>query len=154
VGQLHVAGEATTRAAPETAWALVSDARRYPEWGPWSAAGFRTPGPGGGPGPGSVHWLRSAARGYGRHVTTIERVVAFEPGRHLGYEVVGGIPVRHYRADVTLTPSSGGTHIRWAATWDPTVPGRLVGRGLRTFFPEIVARLAAAADGAQAAAGP
>jgi uncharacterized protein YndB with AHSA1/START domain len=152
--RLHVGGEASTRAAPEAVWALVSDARRYPEWGPWSAAGFRTPGPGGGPAVGAVHWVRSSARSYGRHVTSIERIVAFEPDRHLAYEVVGGIPVRHYRADVTLTPEAGGTHIQWTATWDSTVRGRLVWRQLRVFYPQIVARLAAAADRLQAPAAP
>src|SRR6185437_10484046 len=35
------------------------------------------------------------------------------------YTVVAGIPVRNYRADVTLTPDGDGTHIRWEASWDP-----------------------------------
>ena len=152
--RLHVEGEASTRATPETVWALVSDARRYPEWGPWSAAGFRTPGPDGGPAVGSVHWVRSSARNFGRHVTSVERIVEFEPGRHLAYEVVGGMPVRNYRADVTLTPEAGGTHITWAATFDSTVLGRLVWRQLRLFYPEVVASLATAADRAQDPAGP
>jgi uncharacterized protein YndB with AHSA1/START domain len=152
--KLRVAAEATTGAAPETVWALVSDARRYPEWGPWSTAGFATAGPGGGPGIGAVHWVRSAGRSYGRHVPSIERIVAFEPGRHLAYEVVGGIPVRNYRADVTLTPEAGGTHIDWTAAWDATLMGRLVWRQLRVFYPEIVAALAVAAERQEAAAAP
>jgi hypothetical protein len=152
--RLHVEGEASTRATAATVWALVSDARRYPEWGPWGAAGFRTAGPDGGPGVGSVHWVRSSARSFGRHVTSVERIVVFEPDRHLAYEVVGGMPVRNYRADVTLTPEAGGTHIRWAATFDSTVLGRLVWRQLRLFYPEIVATLAAAAEREQAPAAP
>ena len=152
--RLRVAGEASTRAAAETVWALVSDARRYPEWGPWGAAGFRTPGPDGGPGVGSVHWVRSSARSYGRHVTSVERIVLFEPDRHLAYEVVGGMPVRNYRADVTLTPEAGGTHITWAASFDSTMLGRLVWRQLRLFYPEVVAALAAAAERLQAPAAP
>ncbi|HMH94240.1 MAG TPA: hypothetical protein VK586_24555 [Streptosporangiaceae bacterium] len=57
-------------------------------------------------------------------------------------------------ADVTLTPEAGGTHIQWTATWDSTVRGRLVWRGLRVLYPQIVARLAAAADRLQAPAAP
>ena len=34
--QLHVEAEATAQAPPETVWALVSDATKYPRWGPWS----------------------------------------------------------------------------------------------------------------------
>ena len=67
-------------------------------------------------------------------------------GRRLAYAVIGGIPVRNYRAEVTLTPVAGGTHIRWAATWDATLSGRIVQRGLRTFFPQLLAALVTAAE--------
>ena len=56
------------------------------------------------------------------------------------------MPVRNYRAEVTLTPVAGGTRIRWAATWDATLAGRIVQRGLRTFFPQLLAALVAAAE--------
>jgi len=59
---------------------------------------------------------------------------------------VGGIPVRHYRAEVTLAPAPGGTRIRWAASWDRTLAGRLVHRSLRVTYPRIVADLARAAE--------
>ena len=148
--RLHVEGEASTRATPATVWALVSDARRYPEWGPWGAAGFRTPartaGPASGRSTGSGH--RPAASGATSPRSSGSSL--FEPDRHLAYEVVGGMPVRNYRADVTLTPEAGGTHITWAATFDSTVLGRLVWRQLRLFYPEIVATLAAAAERLQA----
>jgi hypothetical protein len=38
--------------------------------------------------------------------------------------------VRNYRAEVTLTPSPGGTLIRWGASWDRTIMGRLARRAL------------------------
>ena len=60
--------------------------------------------------------------------------------------MIGGIPVRNYRAEVTLTPVASGTRIRWAATWDNTLTGRIVGRTLRKIYPEAVAGLAAAAE--------
>jgi len=66
--------------------------------------------------------------------------------------VIGGIPVRNYRAEITLTPVAGGTRIRWASSWDATLAGRLVHRSLRQLYPQVVAGLAAAAEN-QAAAG-
>ncbi len=60
--------------------------------------------------------------------------------------MIGGIPVRNYRAEVTLTPAADGTHVRWAATWDATLGGRIVLRTLRKLYPQIVARLVTAAE--------
>jgi hypothetical protein len=54
--------------------------------------------------------------------------------------------VRNYRAEVTLVPVAGGTRIRWAASWDGTLAGRLVHRALRKAYPQIVAGLARAAE--------
>jgi len=64
----------------------------------------------------------------------------------LVYTVIGGIPVRNYRADVTLTPVADGTRVRWAATWDGTWAGRFVWRSLHKIYPEIVAGLVATAE--------
>jgi uncharacterized protein YndB with AHSA1/START domain len=139
--RLRVAAESVVSAEPEAVWALVADATRYPKWGPWSAAGYR-----GKPGHvvGAVYWLRSASRVYGRYVTSVERVEELEEGRRIVYTVVGGVPVRHYRAEITLTPASGGTHVSWTASWDKTLRGRLVWRGLRDFYPAMLASLTSA----------
>jgi uncharacterized protein YndB with AHSA1/START domain len=144
MSRLQVEAEATVRAEPGAVWALVSDATRYPEWGPWSAAGYRQPGDTSPRGPGAVYWLKSADRAYGRYVTTVEKVLEVEEARRLAYTVVGGMPVRNYRGEVTLTSTADGTHIRWTASWDSTVTGRLVLGGLRAFFPRVTAGLAAA----------
>jgi uncharacterized protein YndB with AHSA1/START domain len=146
MSQLHVEAEATARATPAAVWALVSDATRYPQWGPWSAAEYHHPGDTSPRGPGAVYWLRSSRRAYLRYVTSIERILDAEEGRRLAYTVIGGIPVRNYQAEVTLTPATDGTRIRWAATWDTTLAGRLVLRGLRKVYPQIVADLVAAAE--------
>jgi len=147
VGQLSVAAEQIARAKPEDVWELISDATRYPEWGPWSAAGYRRQGDTSPCGPGAVYWLRSAQRAYLRHITTIEKILEADEGSRLVYAVVGGgMPVRNYRAEVTLTPEGDGTRIRWAATWDETLLGRLARRGLRTFFPSMLADLVTAAE--------
>ena len=82
---------------------------------------------------------------YGR-TTTVEKVLEADPARRLVYTVVKGIPVRNYRAEVTLPPEGEGTRIRWSASWDRTLPGRIVHRKLRTMYPDIVGRLIAAAE--------
>lgn len=146
MGQLQVEAERTARATPEAIWELISDANRYPQWGPWSAAGYQREGDTSPRGPGAVQWLRSGRRAYGRYVTSIEQIVEAEVGRRLVYTVIGGIPVRNYRAEVTLTPTADGTRIRWAATWDTTLAGRIVHRGLSKFYPEMMAGLVAAAE--------
>jgi uncharacterized protein YndB with AHSA1/START domain len=153
VGRLHAEAEATARAAPGVVWELVSDAARYPRWGPWSAGGYQRPGDTSPRGPGAVQWLRSSRRSYLRYPTSIERILEADEGRRLAYTVIGGIPARNYQAEVTLTPAAGGTRIRWAATWDTTLAGRLVQRTLRKLYPQIVTDLAAAAE-SQAAARP
>jgi uncharacterized protein YndB with AHSA1/START domain len=146
MNRLELSAERTSRAAPETVWALVSDATRYPEWGPWRAAEYRQPGADSPRGPGAVQWLQSSDRYLGRHPVSIEKILEVEEGRFLAYTVIGGIPVRNYRAEVTLTPTCPGTHIRWAGSCDSTARGRLVWRGLRTLYPQIVEALAAAAE--------
>jgi len=138
MAELHVEAEGVAQAAPQVVWELVADADRYRQWGPWSASGYHSPGDQ--DGVGAIRWFR-----YGR-TTTVEKVLESEPGRRLVYTVVKGIPVRNYRAEVTLTPQGQGTHIRWSATWDRTLAGRIVHRQLRRIYPGIVRDLVAAAD--------
>jgi len=146
MAQLHVEAEATANASPQTVWALVSDVTKYPSWGPWSDGHYEKTGEEPPGGVGAVQVLRSAQRYLGRHTTSVEEILEFEEDRHLAYTVIRGIPVRNYRADVILTPSAGGTHIRWAADWDNTLLGRMAWRGLRAVYPEMMAGLVAAAE--------
>src|SRR6516162_4843080 len=111
MAQLQVEAEATAKASPEAVWALVSDATRYPSWGPWSDGHYEQPGEESPHGVGAVQVLRSAQRYLGRHTMSVEKILEFEEDRHLAYTVIRGIPVRNYRADVTLTPLAEGTHI-------------------------------------------
>ncbi len=136
---LQVEAVATAAAPAEIVWSLVADATRYPQWGPWNAGGYEDAGDEGAR-VGAVQWFRY------RRTTSVEQVLEVEPQRRIVYTVIRGIPVRNYRAEVTLTPVAEGTRIRWAATWDTTLLGRIVHRKLRTFYPEIVADLAAGAE--------
>jgi uncharacterized protein YndB with AHSA1/START domain len=147
MAQLHVEAEGVTQAAPEAVWELVANADSYHQWGPWSVSGYQNPGDHA-DGPGVIRWMR-----YGR-TTTVEKVLEAEKGQRLAYTVVKGIPVRNYRAEVTLTPERQGTHIRWSASWDRTLPGRIVHRRLSVIYPRVVSLLIAAADGKVPAGSP
>ena len=141
MSQLRVEAEGTTRADPKIVWSLVTDANSYPRWGPWSDGGYRPPSAG----PsrkGSVQWFR-----YGRRATTVEEILEAEQPRRLVYTVIRGLPVKNYRAEITLTPArSGGTSVRWTATWDGTFMGRMVYRRLQQIYRQVMTALIAAAD--------
>jgi uncharacterized protein YndB with AHSA1/START domain len=140
MAQLRVEAEGVAQAPPEVVWELVANADSYSEWGPWTASGYENLGAQAPDGAGVVRWMR-----YGR-TTTVEKVLESERARRLVYTVVKGIPVRNYLAEVTLSPAGEGTHIRWTANWDRTLPGRIVQSRLRAIYPEVVARLIAAAE--------
>jgi uncharacterized protein YndB with AHSA1/START domain len=141
MSQLHVEAEGTTSAEAETVWRLLADANTYAHWGPWNDGGYDPPAEGPSR-PGSVQWFR-----FGRRTTSVERILEVDPPRRIAYTVERGIPVKNYRAEVTLTPNvPRGTSIRWAATWDRTLMGRLVHRKLRTVYPQVMDALAAASD--------
>ena len=138
--RLRVEVEGTTTAGQDAVWALVADADRYAEWGPWDASGYERTGEGSRHGVGAIRRMRY------RRTTTVEQVLEVEEGRRIAYTVVKGIPVRNYRGEVVLTPVAGGTRIHWSATWDGTLVGRIVHLKLCTFIPGAVADLVAAAD--------
>jgi len=138
--RLHVEAEGVARAAPQVMWGLVANADTYSEWGPWSAGGYDNLGDQAPDAAGVTRWFRY------RRTITVEKVLESEPAQRLVYIVVNGIPVRNYRAEVTLNPEGEGTHIRWSASWDRTLHGRIVHRRLRRLYPDVVRRLIAAAE--------
>jgi uncharacterized protein YndB with AHSA1/START domain len=135
-----VSAEGRTTAPRSTVWDLVADANQYPKWGPWNAGGYTPPGDGPSQ-PGMRQWFR-----YGRRTTSHERILEVDDGRRVVYTVEKGIPVKNYRAEITLTDAGAGTHVHWAAEWDNTFLGRIVQRKLRTVYPEIMQHLLQAAD--------
>ena len=116
-GRWSVAKTARSAAPVETVWPLIGEARRWREWAFLDRSEVIEEGE---PAPDGVGALRRFSKlGIGSR----ERVVAWEPPRHLGYVIVKGFPVRNYRADVTCTPDGPGTVVSWVATFDPLVPG-------------------------------
>ena len=109
--------EARSDAPVEAVWPLLAEARRWKEWTFLTRSELEREGS---PGPDGVGAIRHFTR-YG--VGSREEVLAWDPPTHLAYAILSGFPVRNYRADVTLTPDTGGTRISWSATFDEKVPG-------------------------------
>ena len=125
-----------TTAPPAAVWALLADASKWQQWGAWSKVEIEG---GGEQGPGAVRALVRAPF----HLR--ERVTTWEPGSRVGYELLEGMRVRGYKAEVTLEPTAQGGHGRAvafdlragrsghrvvAADCDPRrVPARGQGRG-------------------------
>jgi uncharacterized protein YndB with AHSA1/START domain len=126
-------------APAERIWELLADARSWPRWAPFDEATVED-----GEGLGELRRFRT-----GRRVTR-ERLTGFDPPRRLEYELVSGIPIRDYRAEVTLTPDGDGTAIRWHSRFRPKIPGTgaLARRGLERFIRRTAEGLAREAEGA------
>jgi uncharacterized protein YndB with AHSA1/START domain len=136
---------AHSAAPPERVFALLADARTWPRWGPFDSAEIEpgTPSPG----------LGEERRLTTGRVRNHERVVAFEPPRLFAYELLAGLPIRDYRAEVTLTPAGGGgTDIRWHSKFSGKLPGFgwVVARTLRRFIEQTAQGLARGAEAEEA----
>jgi hypothetical protein len=73
--------------------------------------------------------------------------VECRPGEVFAYVLEAGLPLRGYRAVVTMTPTDAGTLIRWVSTFRAKVPGTgwLYRRELGKFIGRTVEGLATAA---------
>lgn len=141
---------ARSSAPREAVWEVIANARRWPEWAPCDRAALEQEGA---EEPGGVGAVRALTR---RGVTTREVVTVFEPPERLCYELRSGLPLRGYKACVTLADADGGgTQIRWRSEFDPKLPG--TGRALRRFLSAVltdVAERAAREAERQAASTP
>jgi uncharacterized protein YndB with AHSA1/START domain len=128
---------ARSEAPPERVWALLADARTWSRWAPFDDAEVAD-----GEGLGELRRFRTGRR------TTVERVTGFEPPRRLEYELVSGIPIRDYRAEVTLATEDGGTAIRWHSRFRAKIPGTggFIRRRLERFIEESAEGLARGAE--------
>jgi hypothetical protein len=102
----------------EVVWSILSDHRGYRTWTPVPTAELEVEGSPDPNGVGAVRKLGAAP------VFARERVLEFDPPRHLAYTIVSGLPVRDYRADVWLSETSdAGTDIRWTGSFQSAPPG-------------------------------
>jgi uncharacterized protein YndB with AHSA1/START domain len=134
--------ERTTSAPPETVFRLLVDGSTWPDWSPLGSFELVEPGDGSPEGVGAVRIFRT-----GRH-STRERVVEVQPTTRFSYELVSGMAIRDYRAEVTLWATEGGTVIRWRSTFRAKVPGTgaIYQKALGSFIGKTVDGLAAKAS--------
>jgi Polyketide cyclase / dehydrase and lipid transport len=133
-GRWAFASKARSAAAVEVVWPLIGEAARWKEWSWMTRTSLLRPGR---PEPDGVGALRRFALG---PAGSREEVVEWDPPHHLGYVVVGGLPVRHYRADVELDRHGGGTVVTWRGSFDEIVPG--TGPALRFVLKRVTAGFA------------
>ena len=133
--------EAHSTAPRPVVWRLLSDVTTWPTWADIDEATYDQPGEPPPHGLGAVRRLR-----IGR-LRSRETVLLFQPDQHFAYDYVGTLPLRDYRADVTLTETGTGTTIRWHSEFTSKIPltGWLLRRGLTRVLRTLSGQLADAA---------
>jgi len=133
---------ATTTADAGSVFALLADGSTWPEWSPIGSFELLAPGDGTPEGLGAIRLFTT------RRVKSRERVVERRPGESFAYVLEAGMPLRDYKAVITLTTTPTGTAINWHSTFRPKVPGTgwLYQRELGKFIGNCVKGLATAAD--------
>ena len=137
---LRIDAVVDTTATPEAVWTLLASVDTWNDWGPWDTAELERTGS---PDPAGVGAIRRFK--YRRRVTR-EEVVGFEPPTRFVYALVSGLPLRNYRAEVTVTPAGDGARLEWHSRFDPTLMGRLVRPYLARFIRDVATRLARSAE--------
>jgi uncharacterized protein YndB with AHSA1/START domain len=132
-GRHQVSVTATATAPPAEVYALLCDRAAWPSW---SKAGSYE----------SVEGVEGTVGAVARFtigpVAIVERIVELVDDERFAYELLSGLPVRNYRADVVLTGTTdGGTRIDWGATFD-AAPG--MGRLLRVLLRRVLSDITAA----------
>lgn len=120
-------------AAPiEEVWKLLEDVTTWSDWAGFDEAVYDTEGTPDRHGTGAVRRFRVGP------LRSHERVLAYEPPVHLGYDYDGSLPIRDYRADVTLAETAEGTSVTWRAAFTPAIP--LTGTVLRLMLAGVLRR--------------
>jgi polyketide cyclase/dehydrase/lipid transport protein len=126
-------------ATPAVIYALLRDGSTWPTWSPIDKFVLEQAGS---PEPESVGAIRNFHSG---KYTMRERVAELVPDKRFSYELLGGLPLTGYRADVDLTPVGGGTDIHWHTTFKAKVPGMgwIYRRALQKITANFVTQLVA-----------
>ena len=133
--------EAHSTASRPEVWRLLSDVTTWPTWADIDEATDDRPGDPAPHGLGAIRRLR-----IGR-LRSRETVLLFDPEEHFAYDYVGTLPLRDYRADVTLAEDGSGTTIHWHSEFTAKIPftGWLLRRGLTRVLRTLSGQLAQAA---------
>jgi hypothetical protein len=150
MGRQRIEHRATTTADPALVYGLLRDGATWPQWAPVDSVELERPGREELEGVGAVRLLR------GGRVTGHDEIVELVENRRFAYAHTSNLPVRDYRGEVELTPTAGGTEIRWASAFDPKVPGTgpLMRKALDGFVRKLAQGLADRATAVAATRGP
>lgn len=123
------------KAPQQKVFDLVADAPGWPKWakpvvmhGSWLQEGDPAPG-----GVGAIRKLGS------KQVGTREQIIEFDPPHYMAYTILTPMPIRDYRAIVSIDKEGEGCRITWAATFEGRFPGAgpvmsfVLGRMIRKF---------------------
>ena len=130
-----ISATAHTSAPTELVWEVIADATRYPEWSKLDSAEYERTGDPAPHGTGAIRVF-----GSGRY-TLREEVTAYAENRHLDYILLDGMPVRNYRARISLDEDAPGeTAIHWRAEFESKLPGLggLIARRLERSLTDLV----------------
>jgi hypothetical protein len=106
-----------TTGRPDAIYALLRDGATWPTWSPLGSFELEAKAADEPEGIGAIRVFRT-----GRY-TSRERVVELVPDRRFSYQLVSGLALRDYRADIDLDTDPAGTTIRWHITFRPKVLG-------------------------------
>jgi hypothetical protein len=110
---IEIEHTAHSPASRSQVWAKLADLRGWHDWGPWTKTELD----------GDIRTMVSERKRLtGKPYVMKERVIALEPEQRFEYELLSGLPVKHYRGVVTLTDEGEGTAIHWRSTFDPPWP--------------------------------
>jgi hypothetical protein len=110
---LEIDVRAQAHASPRQVWSVLADTASWADWAPFDEVAVEQ-----GHEVGEIRRLRSG------RITTRERIVGFEPPHRYVYEIVSGLPIRDYVAEILLSPLAGdGTEVHWQARFRAKVPG-------------------------------
>ena len=125
-------------APPAAVFAVLLDRSEWPAWSGHSRFELVRPGAAGPYDVGSVGLLSS-----GRRRVMREEIVEVVGDRRIGYTLLAGLPLKHYRAGFELTAVADGTEVRWHARFDaPAGFGWIYVAALRRFTRRLLAGLA------------
>lgn len=141
MGMRTVEAVVPTNGSADAAWALLAD---LPAWASWAPVGSVTvEQPGDAQGVGMVRLMRTGP------LKVRERAEVLDAdARRFEYTLVSGLPIRDYRAVVTVAKEGDAARITWRSTFRPLIPGTgiVFATILRKVLGDYAAALAKAAD--------
>jgi len=115
---MQATSSATVSSPVDHVWEVLSDHEGMSGWSPGIKVALRAEGAPDRNGVGAVRVIDAP----GPAPSIVEEVVAFEPGRRLGYRALSGVPLKNYAGDVVLRDLGGRTEITYTISADQRVP--------------------------------